>query len=63
MEKNIHMAQQLNFVESDFLSLPQPLSARHETATLETQRLEKLNGPCILSSLAAVNGQRKPEKL
>jgi hypothetical protein len=46
MEKNIHMSQQLNFIESDILSFLQSLSARHETATLESSRLEKLNGPC-----------------
>jgi hypothetical protein len=49
------MAQQLNFAESDFSSLLQALRVRHGTATIKDQRLEKLNGPCILSSLAAVN--------
>jgi hypothetical protein len=54
------MVQQLNFPDSDFLSLLQLLRARHGTATIKHRRLEKLNGPCMLSSLAAVNGQRNP---
>jgi hypothetical protein len=51
------MVQQLNFADSQFFSVLQQLTARHGTATIEIQRLEKLNGPCMLSGLVAVNGK------